>query len=156
QALYVWDGVAAHAPVRTDTPIASDSDGSAEPASWEGIVSVPDLLVNGSQVEIVMDNGTTDLYHDGDQAKKLNYPSFRIARDDRFALVLPHADAAGAVGGSVPATLSLQLGAPAGFGAFAPGVAKDYTAGTTATVTSTAGDATLTAVAAGHLANGAF
>ena len=46
-------------------------------------------------------------------------------------------------GGTVPATLSLTLGAPACFGAFAPGVAKDYTASTTANVISTAGDAAL-------------
>ena len=49
----------------------------------------------------------------------------------------------GTVGGSVPATLSLTLGAPATFGAFVPGVANTYTASTTATVISTAGDATL-------------
>jgi hypothetical protein len=53
-------------------------------------------------------------------------------------------DADGTVGGSVPATLSLTLGAPASFGAFTPGVAKEYTATTEATVVSTAGDATLT------------
>ena len=34
----------------------------------------------------------------------------------------------GTVGGSVPATLSLTLGAPASFGAFTPGVTKDYDA----------------------------
>ena len=50
----------------------------------------------------------------------------------------------GTVGGTVPATLALTLGAPASFGPFTPGVAKDYFASTTATVTSTAGDATLT------------
>ena len=33
----------------------------------------------------------------------------------------------------MPATLSLTLGAPAQFGAFTPGIAKDYTASTTAT-----------------------
>ena len=43
----------------------------------------------------------------------------------------------------MPATLALTLGAPASFGAFAPGVTKTYTASTTATVISTAGDATL-------------
>ena len=59
------------------------------------------------------------------------------------------------VGGTVPATLSLTLGAPASFGAFTPGVAKDYTASTTATVTSTAGDAALSASTA-TLTNGAF
>jgi hypothetical protein len=70
--------------------------------------------------------------------------------------------AQGTVGGTVPATLSLSLGGPATFGAFAPGVAKDYDAQTTATVTSTAGDATLsvadpdTSATSGHLVNGAF
>ena len=48
------------------------------------------------------------------------------------------------VGGTVPATLALTLGTPASFGAFTPGVAREYTASTTATVISTAGDATLT------------
>src|SRR4051812_8313432 len=64
-------------------------------------------------------------------------------------------------GGTVPATLSLTVGAPASFPAFTPGVAKEYTATTTARVVSTAGDAAL-AVAdpspnnTGHLVNGAF
>ena len=65
-------------------------------------------------------------------------------------------DFPGTVGGSVPATLALTLGTPAGFGAFTPGIDKDYTATTDATVTSTAGDATLSATPAGKLANGAF
>jgi GH35 family endo-1,4-beta-xylanase len=64
--------------------------------------------------------------------------------------------ATGGVGGTVPATLALSLGAPASFGAFAPGVDRDYTATTTANVISTAGDATLTASDPGHLTNGAF
>ena len=53
-------------------------------------------------------------------------------------------EATAPVGGTVPATLALTLGAPATFGAFTPGVAKDYTATTTANVISTAGDAALT------------
>jgi hypothetical protein len=65
------------------------------------------------------------------------------------------------VGGTVPATLSLSLGAPASFGAFRAGAAADYTASTTATVISTAGDATLSvldpsASAPGRLVNGPF
>jgi hypothetical protein len=56
----------------------------------------------------------------------------------------------------VPATLSLTLGPPATFGAFMPGVTREYTASTTATVISTAGEATLTASDPGHLTNGAF
>jgi hypothetical protein len=56
----------------------------------------------------------------------------------------------------VPATLSLTHGAPAQFGAFAPGVAKEYTASKTANVISTAGDAALSVSDPGRLMNGAF
>ena len=65
------------------------------------------------------------------------------------------------VGGAVPGTLSLDLAAAPSLGAFTPGVAKDYEAGVAATITSTAGDATLSVVdpattAPGKLVNGAF
>ena len=76
----------------------------------------------------------------------------------RFLIAADQKD--GGVGGTVPATLSLTLGAPATFGAFTPGVAREYTASTTATVISTAGDATLSVADngpnPGHLVNGAF
>jgi hypothetical protein len=67
----------------------------------------------------------------------------------------------GDAGGTVPATLALTMGAPATFGAFTPGVAKEYAAATTATVISTAGDAALTVSDPstnhpGYLVNGAF
>jgi hypothetical protein len=70
-------------------------------------------------------------------------------------------DAAGAVNGSVPATLALTTGAAAAFGTFAPGVDRTYDAGSTANVISTAGDAALavsdpSATAPGRLVNGAF
>ena len=79
----------------------------------------------------------------------------------RSALAAATGTADGTVGGTVPATLSLSLGPAASFGAFTPGVAKDYFATTTATVTSTAGDALLSVsdpdtVAPGHLVNGSF
>jgi hypothetical protein len=75
--------------------------------------------------------------------------------------VLGQTDTPGTVGGNVPATLALTMGAPANFGAFTPGVAKEYTAATTATVISTAGDATLSvadpsATNTGKLVNGTF
>ncbi|MDA0173474.1 M6 family metalloprotease domain-containing protein [Solirubrobacter taibaiensis] len=65
------------------------------------------------------------------------------------------------VGGTVPATLALNLGTAADFGPFTAGMQKDYYASTAATVTSTAGDATLSVAdasttATGHLVNGAF
>jgi endo-1,4-beta-xylanase len=66
----------------------------------------------------------------------------------------------GVAGGTVPATLSLALGGSAGFGAFAPGVAKDYEASASATVISTAQEAALSVAdpgaSPGRLVNGAF
>ena len=69
--------------------------------------------------------------------------------------------ASGTVGGTVPATLSLSLASQPSFGAFTPGVAKDYLAAATATVTSSAGDAALivqdpSPVFTNHLVNGTF
>ena len=60
-----------------------------------------------------------------------------------------------------PGDLSLTLGTPAAFGAFTPGVTRDYNASTAATVLSTAGNASLSvadpsSTATGHLVNGAF
>jgi hypothetical protein len=80
---------------------------------------------------------------------------------DKVVVHAAEAPADAGVGGSVPATLALTLGTPASFGPFTPGIAKDYTASTTATVVSTAGDATLTAsdpssTAPGRLVNGTF
>jgi hypothetical protein len=70
-------------------------------------------------------------------------------------------DETGGVGGTVPATLALTLGAPASFGAFQPGVEKDYAASSTATVISTSGDAALSvadpsSTSTGHLVNGTY
>src|SRR3954454_602247 len=62
----------------------------------------------------------------------------------------------GTATGTVPATLSLTLGAPASFGAFVPGKDAAYTAGTSANVISSAGDATLTVSQPAYLSNGAF
>ena len=61
----------------------------------------------------------------------------------------------------MPATLALTMGTPAAFGAFTPGVGKEYTARHHGHVISTAGDATLSvadpsATATGHLVNGTF
>ena len=65
----------------------------------------------------------------------------------------PTAVATAEVGAQVPATLALTVG-QAGFGAFIPGVAKEYTATSTANVVSTAGEASLTVSDPGKLTNG--
>ncbi|WP_270043840.1 hypothetical protein [Solirubrobacter ginsenosidimutans] len=69
--------------------------------------------------------------------------------------------ASGEVGGGTAATLNLTLGTPAAFSPFIPGIGKDYTTSMTATLTSTAADATLwvadpSATATGRLMNGTF
>ncbi len=70
-------------------------------------------------------------------------------------------ETAGGAGAAVPATLSLTLGSAASFGAFTPGLERDYDASTTANVVSSAGDATLSVAdpstaAPGRLVNGTF
>ena len=92
---------------------------------------------------------------------RLSSPTAGNAAIHLFALALDgkrviSVSAPGDVGGVVPSTLSLSLGAPASFGALAPGVGHEYTATTTANLVSTAGDAALTVSDAGHLTNGAF
>lgn|GEM_PF-798496 len=95
-------------------------------------------------------------------ASQAGNADYYAARDvSRSFEVLDVAQQEGSVGGSVPATLSLTLGAPASFGVFTPGVSRPYEATTTATVTSTAGDALLSVTdpsqsATGRLVNGSF
>ncbi len=86
-----------------------------------------------------------------------------MAPGEAVVVSLPYAETSvdGSAGGSVPATLALSLGAPASFGVLTPGAERTYGASTTATVTSTAGDATLSlfdpsATATGRLVNGAY
>jgi hypothetical protein len=82
----------------------------------------------------------------------------------RDLTVLPPARGTGhptQVSGDVTPALALGVGAHSSFGAFTPGVAKDYQASVDATVTATARDAALTVVDPsatnpGHLRNGAF
>jgi cytochrome c len=67
----------------------------------------------------------------------------------------------GGVGADVPFVLSLTLGGPVALGPIIPGVAKDYTGTMAATVTSTAGEATLSvadpsATNTGKLVNGTY
>ena len=65
------------------------------------------------------------------------------------------------VSGTVPGTLSLTVGGPASFGAFTPGVGRDYLTTLAANVVSTGADATLavsdpSTASAGRLVNGPF
>jgi len=89
-------------------------------------------------------------------AEYLGHEYLTTSQDSRTVTVLAtRVSADTRVGGDVPATLALALGGAVSFGAFTPGVAKDYTASTTATMTTTAGDAALS-VSTVRLGNGAF
>jgi hypothetical protein len=84
-------------------------------------------------------------------------PGEAVAVTPRYA----ETEQTSAVGATVSPTLSLALGSPASFGTFAPGVDRDYDATTTATLISSAGDATLSVsdtatTAPGRLVNGSL
>ena len=100
---------------------------------------------------------------------KIGVHEFKVTAIDRAGNVttksvtymVNSADFPGSVSGTVPATLSLSLGAAPSFGAFVPGVAREYTATGGGTVISTAGDATLSVADpsttnTGKLVNGSF
>lgn len=79
-ALYQWDGVAGHAPVkRLDLP-TTDAGG------WESVVEVPDLSAAGARVQLVTDDGDADLYGDGTQAKDLDHDEWKKSRATTFTL----------------------------------------------------------------------
>ena len=138
--------------------------------SMNAIADVSDYLVDGANkiaidyssalVNVQLGRGATSptLYNKGWWQYDIKYLSFGPKQAKLVPFVeVPYVETAqgGTVGGTVPATLSLTLGAPATFGAFTPGVDRTYTASTTANVISTAGDAALT-VDGGKLTNGAF
>ncbi|MET9698065.1 hypothetical protein ABZY31_14230 [Streptomyces sp. NPDC006529] len=79
-ALYSWDGVPGHAPVkRTDLP-------TRDAGGWEAIVEVPDLGVPGARVQLITDCGSADLYGDGTDAKDLTHPEWKKARSGWFTI----------------------------------------------------------------------
>ncbi|WP_430625621.1 hypothetical protein [Streptomyces sp. NBC_01264] len=79
-ALYQWDGIAGHAPVkRADLP-------TTDPGGWEAVVSVPDLRVPGAPVQLITDSGSADLYGDGTEAKDLDHPEWKKSRSGWFML----------------------------------------------------------------------
>ncbi|MFC8229194.1 hypothetical protein [Streptomyces sp. NPDC057287] len=79
-ALYSWDGVAAHAPVKRATLPTTD------PGGWEAVVSVPDLTVAGTRAQVITDAGAADLYGDGTEAKDLEHAEWKKSRATWFTV----------------------------------------------------------------------
>jgi hypothetical protein len=115
-----------------------------EPATGELRVANPQLLDDNTTYSVQLK--VSDGFHESSETE------VSVAVEDLASVV------DGGAGASVPATLSLTLG-NASFGAFTPGVEKDYEASAAANVISTAGEATLSVVdpaGSGRLVNGAF
>ncbi|MDA0168409.1 Ig-like domain repeat protein [Solirubrobacter taibaiensis] len=148
----------------TKTVTATVAPGTVEPATPTGSVQFlagstplggPVALVNGTAtLSVPSTSGASSItaVYNGDALYNASTSS---------AVAYSATSASGTASGSVPATLSLSLGAPAAFGAFTPGTTRIYETATTANVISTAGDATLSvadpsSTATGHLVNGTF
>jgi len=93
--LYAWDGVPADPPILTSTSLPPIEDGA-----WEGIVSVPDPVVDGATVELVEDNGDTIWYADGFTSKNGLAPDLQKDLGRTFTL----AGIGDALGGPPPDT----------------------------------------------------
>ncbi|WP_406098124.1 hypothetical protein [Streptomyces sp. NBC_01013] len=79
-ALYSWDGVAGHAPVkRLDLP-------TADPGGWEAVVDVPDMNAAGARAQLITDAGSADLYGDGTEAKDLDHDEWKKSRATWFTV----------------------------------------------------------------------
>jgi Tol biopolymer transport system component len=165
-----WDSGSAWSPDGTQIAFESDLDGdldvyaiNADGTNLRKLTQKDDRHDEGPAwspdgKQIVYSSGPDDLHEDihvmnadgSDPRQLTSYPGRDESPDWGVA---PHPLG---VGGMVPATLSVTLGAAVTLGPFVPGVARAYTGTTSATVTSTAGDATLSASIPGHLANGAY
>jgi GH35 family endo-1,4-beta-xylanase len=182
--LWLYNYVRGIAPVITAGQTFSVGDGNAnrvgtvEATDWASQIGRPNLrtftwqITGGNDAGIfAIDPGTGEIRVAKPQLlDELTAYSLEVKVSDGFHASEPAAvtvvtqDLSNVVdqgvGGSVPATLSLTIGS-AGFGAFTPGLAKQYDATSVATVTSSAGDASLTitdpsTADAGRLVNGTF
>lgn len=79
-ALYSWDGVAGHQPLKVlDLP-------TPDAGAWEAIVSVPATVISGARVQLITDDGAADLYGGSTEAKDLTHPEWQKSRSTWFTL----------------------------------------------------------------------
>jgi hypothetical protein len=143
-----WASGISRPELRTFTWQLTSSDGPFSIVAGTGELRITDQRLLDELATYTLKVRVNDGFHTSDEA------TLKVVTQD-----LPNV-ADGDAGATVPATLSLTLGGSAGFGAFTPGVAKDYEASTSANVISTAGDATLSVAdpgaSPGRLVNGTF
>ena len=150
-------GAAGELPIRIDTIAPTVS---AERTGAGVVLTGADAGSGVAKLEYALDGGPWTAYTApvAVDAGVLRYRALDAAGHASAAQELRLGGAA-EVNGTVPPTLSVTLGAPATFGPFVPGVARTYSASTTATVTSSAAEASLSVAdpsptAPGHLVNG--
>jgi sugar phosphate isomerase/epimerase len=156
----------------TANSIATTGQGSTDPGDFAIVSSTcvnATLPAGNATATPAVPRGTCTVKV-GFKPTKTNYRSVALLRitsnaDDATESILltgsSNADSMGSVGGTVPSSLQLTLGAAGSFGAFTPAVARNYDTAVGASVISTAGNAALavtdpSTTATGHLVNGTF
>ncbi|MCL1465141.1 ExeM/NucH family extracellular endonuclease [Argonema galeatum] len=83
--LYSWTGNL------SDTPqlLLTDLTGLNADGSFESIVEVPNSLTNGTQVQLLVDNGDSIFYNDGTIAKDLTQDNFQKSRSEIITISTP-------------------------------------------------------------------
>jgi hypothetical protein len=138
-------------------PRFTPTSASLPVANFPQFASKATHLVQGTSNAVGVSTADTQLWGFGLENIADGTTRATLIREGLGALgVNPYTSSPGGASGSVPATLSLTLGAPASFGTFVPATALLYTASTSANVISTAGDAALTVSDPGHLTNGSY
>ena len=143
------------------TPPTNPIDGGMWATYWyKGHVYATEMVRGFDVMKITPTSDLTQL--DLDNTLKITNQLDRLNVQNQKAYTWALSDGEqSSPGGNVPATLSLTLGTPATFGAFTPGVARDYNASTIGERDLDRGDATMSvadpsSTNTGKLVNGAF
>jgi predicted extracellular nuclease len=84
--LYTWTGLASDVPVLRSADLTALNSGG----SFESIVEVPDSLTDSSQLQLLVDNGTTVFYNNGLAGSDIpNSPNFQKSRSELVTLGTP-------------------------------------------------------------------
>jgi hypothetical protein len=137
--LYTWDGNPTNQPVLTPTALSAVAEGA-----WEGIVSIPDPLTDGSRLELVEDNGDSAWYGDGSSSKSGLPAALQKDLGRTFTITLAQqeitweatAPDAAPIGGSYTLAASASSGLPVTF-SVDPSATADACAVSGSTVTFT-------------------
>jgi hypothetical protein len=114
QTLWAWDGQPGDQPQKLTTVLGPDleavHESGEESGGWEGIADMPDPIVPGAQIRLLMDQGFDQPYGDLLDDKKED-PFVSKGRTDVFTLTGPVGTLAGLSGsGSFPSQAATTIG----------------------------------------------